>query len=165
MATETPTTRLGAVEAPTPLETSFIALLGALAEHIRAEQAVDRTDLADAACDRVLDAAEEARLALYEVLANITTLSATTAATVPLRRMALIMAILVRDGRASAFARYLDHQSEFATYLAVSGDGPTEARVGKMIAAADKRIRIMTRLKLYRQDGVAHEAEAELVAA
>lgn len=165
MATEFPITRPSVDEAPTPLEVSFFRLLKALAQHIWAEQDMDRADLSNPTCDRVLDAAENARMALYEVLAKITALQATSAADVPLRRMALIIATLVREGTGTAFARYREHQTEFAAFLDVAGNGRAEMSVRKMIAAADKRIRLMAHLTLYRQDGIVHEAEAELVAA
>ena len=43
----------------------------------------------------------------------------------------------------------------------IAADGPITARIRHMLAAADKRIALMARLTLYRQDGVDLEAEAQ----
>ena len=163
MATHTTITPIFAKEAPIRMPCAFTLrfgeLLNALASHIHAERDLDRTPLADAAYQRRLDRAETAILRLYDVLAEITAVPASDATTAPLRRMALIVATLVREGTATAFRSYAENRDDFAEFLAVAGDGPVEARVRHMIAAADKRIAAMAKLSLYRSDGAALQPE------
>ena len=136
-----------------PLARCFIAMVAALDGHIDAERDLDRTALADPAYQRRLDRAETANLRLYDVLAQLTAMPASDATTAPLRRMALIVATLVREGTAAAFHRYADSRDDLAEFLVVPGDGPVESRVRHMIAAADRRIAAMADLSLYRSDG------------
>ena len=142
-----------------PLARCFIAMVAALDGHIHAERDLDRTALADPAYQRRLDRAETAGLRLYDVLAEITAMPAPDATTAPLRRMALIVATLVREGTATAFRRYAENRDDLAEFLAVPGDGRGDARVRHMIAAADKRIAAMAKLSLYRSDGAALQPE------
>ena len=167
MATHTTITPPVAVEAPIrmprPFTLRFVDLLNALASHIHAERDLDRTSLADPAYQRRLDRAETASLRLYDVLAQLTAMPVPDETTAPLRRMALIVATLVREGSATPFRRYAESRHDFAEFLAVPGDGPLEARVRHMIAAADKRIAAMAKLSLYRSDGAA--LQPDLIAA
>ncbi len=163
MATDFTTTRLCAVEAPIrmlePFALRFVDLLNVWLEHICAEQALERIDSSYRDYQRRLDEADAASLQLYDVLAEITALPAPDAMSVPLRRMAMIVAVLVREGTASAFRRYVARKPEFDAWLAVPGCGPVAARIRHMLAAADKRIALMARLTFYRRDGVDLGAE------
>ncbi|MCQ0971784.1 hypothetical protein MLD63_15280 [Paracoccus sp. TK19116] len=163
MATKFNTTPPAAIEAPplSPLATAFAALLTVLEEHVTAERDLAKVDAVDAAYQDKLDAADDAQDALYAELAAITALTPTCAEDVPLRRMTLILATLVREGTASAFRRYADCKPEFATYLAVPGEGTAALHVAHLLAAADRRISQMAGLPLYLQDGVSLEAETE----
>lgn len=161
MAANASITTPNAVEAPKPnvFATRFIDLLTALAQHIHAERALDRAGLGNPGYSGLLDTADAASLALYEVLAEITAMPAPDPVVLPLRRMALIIATLVREGTATAFRRYAGQRDAFAAVLAVPGDGPDAAQIRHMLAAAEKRIDTMAALSLYRQDGVSLEAE------
>ena len=157
----------GAVEVAPPsshftFSLAFADVLSALDRHIACERDLDDAGSSDAAYCTRLDAAEAAQDALCVALARITSLSTSRATDVPLRRMALIVATLVREGRASAFRRYVARRAEFAACLEVPGDGPIEARTRRMLAAADGRIAAMARLTLYRQDGVDLAVEPEM---
>lgn len=171
MADTTSTTSADAVKAPFRLLNAFalrfIDLLNAVNEHIWAEGALDRIALTDRDYQAGVDRADDARLAVYDLLADLTARPVTAATDVPLRRMALIFATLMREGTASAFRRYFKHQAELAACLTVPGDDPIAARIRHMLAAAEMRISRMARLTVYLQDGSVIEAEAEpeLVAA
>ena len=169
MATHTTITPPVAVEAQIRMSCAFTLrfgdLLNYLASHIHAERDLDRTSLADPAYQRRLDRADAASLRLYDVLAQLTAMPASDATTAPLRRMALIVATLVREGTATAFFRYADSRDDFAEFLAIPGDGPIEARIRHLLAAADKRIAAMAGLSCYIQDGAALDAEPDLIAA
>ncbi|MGR3749640.1 hypothetical protein [Paracoccus sp. (in: a-proteobacteria)] len=158
MAIHSITTRLGALEAltlpPSPLSLAFAELISALDCHVTCEHDLDDVDLFDVAYGNWVEEADAAQTDLHDVLARMTRLSATCNTDVPLRRMALIVAVLVREGTASAFRRYVARKPEFDAWLAVPGCGPVASRVRHMLAAADKRIALMARLMLYRRDGV-----------
>ncbi|MCQ0971995.1 hypothetical protein MLD63_16350 [Paracoccus sp. TK19116] len=167
MAIMTPTTHTAALEAPfgmlNPFALRFIDLLNAVNEHIWAECALDRADTADPNYPTRLKQANDASLLVYDLLAELTGRSVTAAREVPLRRMALVIATLFREGTSSAFRRYAEHRNDFSQFLAVPGNGPIESRIRHMLAAADKRISRMALLTLYRQDGVDHHAKVEAV--
>ena len=169
MAMHTTTTPTIPVEAPIwmlcPFGLRFVDLLNAMAQHVFAECELDSTNIADPAYHSRLDLADTTSTRLYEVLAELTAMPAPDATTAPLRRMALIVATLVREGTATAFRRYADSHDDFAEFLSVSGDGPLEARIRNMIAAAERRIAAMAGLSCYIQDGAALDAQPDLIAA
>lgn len=132
---------------------AFADLLTVLDRHIACEADLEEVDLFDPAFRNWLDEADAAQDALYEVLARITGMTASCETDVPLRRMALILATLIREGRASAFCRYAENHSEFALHLRVPPNGTASLQARRLIAAADMRIATMARLHLYRQDG------------
>lgn len=138
---------------PSAFAQSFIALLSDLDQHIECERDLDDVDLFDPAYRSWLDNAEAAQRRLYEALSSITGMGAVSAADVPLRRMSLLIATLVREGTAKAFRQYDRLESSFIHYMAVPGDWPDNARTQHMLAAARERIQTMAGLTLYRQDG------------
>ena len=81
----------------------------------------------------------------------------------PLRRMTLLGATLVREDRGSAFIRYEALKSEFAPFFVVTGGGPAADEVRAMLASAERRLTLMSRLSCYRTESAA--CEAELLAA
>lgn len=168
MAAATPTTCPGPAKAPfkalTPYARNFIRLLNALVFHISAERDLDRTDLSDVAYADRLKTAEAERSELFSVLLRNLQMPAAKA-DMPLRRMTLLIATLIRQERASAFARYADLRDDLAPFLHVEGDGPIATRLRDMLAAADKRITLMARLSCYRTEGMACETVPERVAA
>lgn len=169
MATETIITRSGAIEAPIrmldPFALRFVGLLDALAEHIWAEHDLEGGEPSDPAFNRKIARANWAQLQPCEVLAEMTNAPATIATDVPLRRMALLIATLVREGTASAFRLYAESRDAFALHLRVPGYGGASMRARGQIAAAEKRLALMATLTLYRQDGVELEAETAALAA
>ena len=169
MATNPHITRPVPVEAQIRMSCAFtlrfVDLLNAMAQHVYAERELDRTNIADPAYHSRLDLTDTTSTRLYEVLAELTAMPAPDATTAPLRRMAVIVATLVREGTAAAFRRYADNRDDLAEFLVVPGDGPIEARIRHMIAAADKRIAAMAGLSCFIQDGAALDAEPDLIAA
>lgn len=83
----------------------------------------------------------------------------------PLRRMTLLIATLIREERASAFARYAALREELAPFLQVLGDDPIAARHKDMLAAADKRITLMAQMSCYCTEGASCAPVSELIAA
>lgn len=163
MATKTSTTAPRAVKAPfwhaSFYGLQFISLLDALGEHIHAELALNRTRPADPGFNRALAWAEGSLPRFHDTLLN--TLEAVPAEPLdmPLRRMILLLATLVRENRASAFARYETLKSELAQFFLVPGDGPAADEVRKMLASAERRFALMARLPLYRAEGAGLDAE------
>lgn len=157
MATLPSSTRCSAVEArtlaPSSVSLAFAALLSALDRHIACERDLDDVDLFDPAYRSWLDNAEAAQLRLYEALAWITGLAAVRAGDLPLRRMSLLIAALVREGTATAFRRYLQNQDSFGPYLSVPDHGRDSVRARLMLAAAGEKIHALARLSIYRHDG------------
>lgn len=169
MAAATLTIRAGAVKAPftalSPYARHFIVLLDALAFHIHAERLFDRTGLSDTVYADRLEAVDAARGDLHDVLLRNLEMPAAAASDAPLRRMTLLIATLIREDRASAFARYAELRQDLAPFLQVSGDGPVAARLRHMLAAAETRITLMAGLSCYRQEGALLEAEPARIAA
>ena len=157
MAAATFITRAGAVKAPfhalSPYARHFILLLNALGYHINTERFLDCTDLSDAAYADRLETAETARGDFYDILLDNLKMPAVAASDAPLRRMTLLIATLIRQDRATAFARYAELRQDLVPFLQVPGDGPIAARLREMLAAADKRITLMAGLSCYRQHG------------
>ncbi|MCF3974844.1 hypothetical protein [Paracoccus salsus] len=104
--------------------------------HIWAERDLHRREPSDPAFDRKIDRADRARLPFCEAIAEISRAPVTVATDVPLRRMALIVATLVREGTARAVRQHAARKPEFAACLEVPGDGPVAARIRHMLAAA-----------------------------
>lgn len=167
MATETSTTAPRAVKAPifsaTPYGLQFITLLNAWGEHITAEHVLARTEPTEPRHGRAQTWADEALARFHDVLLSMIEATPSDPLDVPLRRMTLLVATLVRENRASAFTRYETVKGDLTPFFVVSGEGPVVAEVRKMLAAADRRIAIMARLTPYRTEGA--EREAELLAA
>ena len=169
MATETSTTAPCAVKAPfwhaSYYGLQFIALLNAWGEHIHAEQALTRTRAADPGAHRAQAWAESALPKFHDTLLNTLEAIPAEPLDLPLRRMTILLATLVRESRASAFVRHETLKNEFAPFFLVPGDGPAADEVRKMLAAAERRFALMARLPLYRTEGVAQDALPELIAA
>lgn len=163
MATETSTTAPCAAKAPiwavTPYGRQFIALLNAWGEHITAERILAWTGPTDPRCGRAQARVEEALPGFHDALLAMTEATPADPLDVPLRRMVLLVATLVREGRASAFTRYETLKGNLAPFFAVPGEGPAVAEVRKMLAAAERRIALMARLSRCRTEGAALEAE------
>ncbi len=169
MAAAAFTTRSRAVKAPfhalSPYAQHFIVLLNALGFHIHAERLLDQTDVLDAAYVDRLEKAEEERGELHDVLLRNLKIPAVDASDAPLRRMTLLIATLIREERASAFARYAELREDLAPFLRVLGDDPIAARHKDMLAAANKRITLMARLSCYCTEGASCAPVPELIAA
>lgn len=167
MATETSTTVPCAVKArifaATRYGLQFIRLLNAWGEHITAERVLAWTKPTDPCHGRAQTWAEEALPGFHRALLTMIEASPCDPLDVPLRRMTLLVATLVRENRASAFTRYETLKGDLAPFFAVPGEGPAVAEVRKMLAAAERRIAIMARLTRYRTEGA--ELETELLAA
>jgi hypothetical protein len=163
MAIETSTTAPRAVKAPifaaTPYGLQFIRLLNAWGEHISAERVLASTEPTDPRHGRAQSLADEALSGFHRTLLSMIEAIPSDPLDIPLRRMTLLVATLVRENRASAFARYETVKADLAPFFAVSGEGPVVAEVRKMIAAAERRIGITARLTCYRTEGAAREAE------
>lgn len=163
MATKTSSTAPFAAKAPfwhtSYYGLQFISLLDAWGEHIHAELALNRTRPSDPGFSRALVWTESSLPKFHDTLLN--TLEAVPAEPLdmPLRRMILLLATLVRENRASAFARYVTLKSELAQFFLVPGYGPAADEVRKMLAAAERRLALMARLPLYRTEGAGLEAE------
>lgn len=163
MATKTSTTAPRAVKAPfwhaSFYGLQFISLLDAWGEHIHAERALNRTRPADPGYGRALAWAESSLPKFHDTLLN--TLEAVPAEPLdlPLRRMTILLATLVREERASVFIRYETLRGEFAPFFAVSGDGPSADEVRKMLASAGRRFALMAHLPLYRTEAAGLDAE------
>ncbi|MBV0893500.1 hypothetical protein KTN05_17060 [Paracoccus sp. Z118] len=149
---------------PSAFSLCFAGLLSALDQHIECERDLDDVDLFDPAYQNWLDDAETAQLRLYD-LASITGLAAVTPDDVPLRRMTLLIAMLVREGSAEAFRQYGRLESSFLRHMVVPGDGLGAVRTRLMLADAREKIRAMAELTLYRQDGDIDGEACELCAA
>lgn len=169
MATETPNTAPRAVKAPfwhaNYYGLQFIALLDAWGEHIHAERALNRTRPSDPGYGRALEWAEGSLPKFHDTLLNTLEAIPAEPLDLPLRRMTILLATVVRENRASAFDRYETLKSELAPFFLVPGDGPAADEVRKMLAAAERRFALMARLPLYRTEGVAQDALPELIAA
>ena len=169
MATEPPTTRPTAVEAPmrklNAYALRFIDLLNAVNEHIWAEHDLERSTPADSGYKACLDRADGASLRVYDLLAEFTGRPVIDPTDVPLRRMSLILATLLREGSASAFRRYDERRAEIAALIACPGNNLSAARVRHMLAAADLRIARLSALSIYQQDGADIEADTATLAA
>ncbi|WDA11819.1 hypothetical protein [Paracoccus marcusii] len=167
MATKTSTTAPRAVKAPfwhaSYYGLQFIALLNAWGEHIHAEQALTRA--ADPGARHALAWAESSLPKFHDTLLNTLEAIPAEPLDLPLRRMTILLATLVRENRASAFDRYETLKSELAPFFLVPGDGAAADEVRKMLAAAERRFALMARLPLYRTEGVAQDALPELIAA
>ena len=169
MATAIPTTFPCAQKAP-PAEPSafalqFVQLIHAWGWHVTSEKRLACTDKADPYYEASLATAESALPFFHEALLATLEMKPVVALDLPLRRMALLAATLVRENRASAFDRYLALRDEFASFFEVEGDGPVVANVRQLLAAADRRIRVMAQLPLYRTEGAVRDVEPELIAA
>lgn len=169
MATATPTTFPRVQKAP-PAEASafalqFTQLIHAWGWHVTSEKSLACTDEADPYYEARLASAESALPLFHEVLLAMLEMKPAIALDMPLRRMVLLAATLVRENRATAFDRYLALRNEFAPFFEVEGDGPVVANVRQLLAAADRRIRVMAQLPLYRTEGAVQAVEPELIAA
>lgn len=169
MATAIPTTFPRAQKAP-PTEASafalqFTQLIHAWGWHVTSEKSLACTDQADPYYEARLASAESALPLFHEALLATLEMKPAIALDMPLRRMALLAATLVRENRAAAFDRYLGLQGEFAPFFTVAGDGVAAANVRQLLAAADRRIRVMAQLPLYRTEGAVQDVEPELIAA
>ena len=164
MATETSTTVPCAVKAPifaaTPYGLQFIRLLNAWGEHITAERVLAWTKPTDPRHGRVQAWAEEALPGFHDALLTMIEATPSYRIDVPLRRMTLLVATLVREDRASAFTRYETVKSDLAPFFVVPGEGPAVAEVRKMLAAAERRITLMARLSCYRTKDAAARSRA-----
>lgn len=164
MATKTSTTAPRAVKAPfwhaSFYGLQFISLLDAWGEHIHAELALNRTRPADHGAGRALAWAESSLPKFHDTLLNTLNAIPAEPLDMPLRRVTILLATLVRENRASAFARYETLKSDLAPFFFVPGDGPAADEVRKMLAAAERRFALMARLPLYRTEGAELDAEA-----
>lgn len=163
MATETPNTAPRAVKAPfwhaNYYGLQFIALLDAWGEHIHAERALNRTRPSDPGYGRALEWAEGSLPKFHDTLPNTLEAIPAEPLDLPLRRMTLLLATLVRQNGASAFARYETLKGKFAPFFVVPGDGPAADEVRKMLASAERRFALMAHLPLYRTEAAGLEAE------
>lgn len=163
MATKTSTTAPRAVKAPfwhaSFYGLQFISLLDAWGEHIHAEQVLTRTRPADPGYGRALAWAESSLPKFHDTLLNTLEAIPAEPLDLPLRRMTILLATLVRENRASAFDRHETLKSELAPFFLVPGDGPAADEVRKMLASAERRFALMACLPLYRTEGAGLEAE------
>ncbi|MEE2860079.1 MAG: hypothetical protein ACU0HS_17660 [Paracoccus sp. (in: a-proteobacteria)] len=167
MATDTPTTAPSAAKAPfwsaSFYGLQFISLLDAWGEHITAQRILEWTDPADPGYERAAAWAEMALPSFHQTLLNALEAAPKEPLDLPLRRMTLLVATLVREDRGSAFIRYEALKSEFAPFFVVTGGGPAADEVRAMLASAERRLTLMSRLSCYRTESAA--CEAELLAA
>jgi len=169
MANPTSTTFPRVQKAPpagaSALALQFLELIHAWGRHVTSEKSLACTAVTDPYHEARLASAEIALPLFHEALLATLEVPPQVASDGPLRRMALLAATLVRENRASAFDRYLALHDEFALFFAVEGCGPAADNVRQLLAGADRRIRVMARLPLYRAEGVAQDALPELIAA
>lgn len=169
MATDTPTTALRAAKAPfwaaSYYGLQFIALLDAWGEHITAQRILEWTDPADPGYDRAAAWAEMTLPSFHQILLNTLEAAPKEPLDLPLRRMTLLVATLVRENRASALTRYEELKNDFAPFFVVMGDGPAADEVRAMLASAERRLTLMSRLACYRTESKISESVAEPVAA
>lgn len=169
MATTIPTTFPCAQKAPlaelSAFALQFVQLIHAWGWHVTSEKSLACTDEADPHYEASLASAESALPLFHEALLAMLEMKPVVALDMPLHRMVLLAATLVRENRASAFDRYLALQDEFAPFFEVEGDGPVVANVRQLLAAAERRIRVMAQLPLYRTESAVQAVEPELVAA
>lgn len=163
MATKISTTASCAVKAPFSHASfyglQFCALLDAWGEHIHAERILEWTQPADPLYGRALARAKSALPSFHDTLLNTLDALPAEPLDMPLRRVTILLATLVREKRASAIIRYEKLKDEFAPFFVVSGDGPAAEEVRKMLASAERRLALMARLSLYRTEGAGLEAE------
>lgn len=163
MATKTSTSASRAVKAPfwhaSFYGLQFCALLDAWGEHIHAERILEWTQPADPAYGRALARAKSALPSFHDTLLNTLDALPAEPLDLPLRRMTLLLATLIRQKRASAFVRHETLKGEFAPFFVVSGDGPAADEVRKMLASAERRFALMAHLPLYRTEAAGLEAE------
>lgn len=163
MATKTSTTAPRVVKAPlwhaSFYGLQFCALLDAWGEHIHAERILEWTQPADPAYGRALARAKSALPSFHDTLLNTLDALPAEPLDLPLRRMTLLLATLVRQNGASAFARYETLKGEFAPFFVVPGDGHAADEVRKMLASAERRFALMAHLPLYRTEAAGLEAE------
>ena len=168
MATLTPNTPSNAGEAArhpdTPVGLCFVELLHAVAWHLFAQDRLVRSGDDHMRSDDLHTEVDETRATMLAVLARITGMTAGSDTDMPLLRMALLLATLVREDRAEAFRRYFEREEAFAEYLHVPGNDRQAARVRHMIEAGHKRIRFMARLAQAREKARASREIADAVA-
>ena len=168
MATLTPNTPSNAVEAArhsdTPVGLCFVELLHVIAWYAFAEDKLVRSGDNHIESGKLHAEVEATRATMLAVLARITGMTAGSDTDVPLIRMALLLATLVRENNADAFRRYFEREEAFAEYLAVPGNDRQAARVRHMIEAGHKRIRFMARLAQAREKARASREIADAVA-
>lgn len=143
----------------------FVALLDAWGDHITAQRILEWTDPADPGYDRAAAWAESALPSFHQTLLNTLEAAPKEPLDLPLRRMTLLVATLVRKERASALTRYEELKNDFAAFFVVTGDGPAADEVRAMLASAERRLTLMTRLACYRTESEISEPAAEPLAA
>lgn len=163
MAISTPTIAPGVAKAPfwsaSFYGLQFISLLNAWGDYITAQRILEWTDPADPGYSPALAWAEMALPSFHETLLNTLEAIPNEALDLPLRRMTLLVATLVRGDPASLFARYEELKSQFAPFFVVTGEGPAADEVRKMLASAERRLTLMSRLACYRTEAVAGQTE------
>ena len=167
MATLSPNTPSNAVEAArhpgTPVGLCFVELLHVIAWYAFAEDRLVRSGDNHIESGKLHAEVDETRATMLAVLARITSMTPGSDTDVPLLRMALLLATLVREDRAEAFRRYFEREEAFAEYLSVPGNDRHAARVRHMIEAGHKRIRFMARLAQSREKARTSRETADAV--
>lgn len=163
MATETlstaPCAAKASIRVATPYGLQFINLLNAWGEHIAAKRVLALTESTDPRHELTQAWAEEALPGFRDALLAMIEAVPSSPLDAPLRRMTLLVATLVREDRASAFTRYETLKGDLAPFFVVPGESPAVTEVRKMLAAAERRITLMSRLSCYRTEGAALEAQ------
>jgi len=163
MAISTPTIAPGVAKAPfwsaSFYGLQFISLLNAWGDHITAQRILEWTDPADPGYGPALAWAEMALPSFHKTLLNTLEATPEEPLDLPLCRMTLLVATLIREDRAFAISHFEALQSEFAPFFVVTGEGPAANEVRKMLASAKRRLTLMSRLACYRTDAVACESE------
>lgn len=131
---------------------AFEYLLSAIDHHLACQRDLDDVDPFDPAYRIWLDDAEAAHMRLYESLAFITGLLSECAEDVPLQRMSLLIATLIREESPKAFRRYLELENSFVGCMDVPGGSRNAKHARHMLAAARAKIRAMAGLSIYHQE-------------
>ncbi|WP_330448597.1 hypothetical protein FLP41_16005 [Paracoccus marcusii] len=134
-----------------------------MGDHITAQRILEWTDPEDPGYGPALARAEEALPGFHNTLLNTLEATPNEPLDLPLRRMTLLLATLVREDLAGALVRCEELKSEFAPFFVVPGNGPAADEVRQMLASAERRLTLMSRLSCRRSGRV--ECKAEPLAA